>query len=116
MPTFSEQDLTSKKTTMGRISKNLPFVALLGLLNSQGLCQSKVNRAAEAWVAERVKVGGFVNLKHMFPKDEDRILSASFLDSLLSGLAQTRRQGVRLFNARFVGHRLQIQFSERTCV
>lgn len=65
----------------------------------------KPNPLAEKWVLEQVAAGQTADLLERFPKEQDRVLSASFIEKLLTTSIKSivvPRQGVRIRNAVFV--------------
>lgn len=66
----------------------------------------QANPVAEGWVRERVAAGDLANLKERFPNEADRVLSASFIERLLTDrLSDLRmpRHGVRIAYGAVVG-------------
>src|SRR5438132_11261202 len=58
--------------------------------------------AAEKWVAERITAGEVANLTEQFPDEQNRKLSAHFLEGLLTGTltaVKPNRNGVRIMGA-----------------
>lgn len=68
--------------------------------------QLRANPAAERWVAQQVAAAKSANLKEKFAKAEDRVITASFLEGLLTKSIEegkARRRGVNIFNATVLG-------------
>ena len=62
------------------------------------------NPEAERWVLEQVEAGKVADLKERFPDTKDRVLSADFIEKLLTGEfedAPVHRRGVRIKHALF---------------
>ena len=62
------------------------------------------NPEAERWVLEQVEAGKVADLKERFPDKKDRVLSADFIEKLLTGEfedAPVHRRGVRIKHALF---------------
>jgi uncharacterized protein YjbI with pentapeptide repeats len=60
------------------------------------------NPLAEEWILERVALGEIANLKDQFPNEADRVISAKFLEKLLTNsleAVEVHRQGVRITHA-----------------
>jgi hypothetical protein len=65
----------------------------------------KPNPLAEKWVLEQVAAGQVADLQERFPDEADRVLSADFLEKLLTGSlkdVEVPRQGIRIRHAMFV--------------
>jgi hypothetical protein len=67
--------------------------------------QWKPNPLAEKWVVEQVAAGQIADLEERFPDEADRVLSADFIQKLLTASlkdVEVPRQGVRIYHAVFV--------------
>jgi hypothetical protein len=65
-------------------------------------CPNKPNRAAQNWILKQIAAGNVADLSEKFPLEADRVLSASFLQGLLTNSlrgAKVDRQGVNIAHA-----------------
>lgn len=87
-----------------------PNVIFLGLLTfvfytpftaaQTRLTDNKPNAPAESWVLDQIAVGEIADLKKNFSEEADRVLSAKFIEDLLTNKdAKVHRRGVRIANA-----------------
>lgn len=69
---------------------------------AQEAAQRKRNPDAEAWIKEQVTAGEAADLRTRWPLEEDRIISAAFLQNLLTSKlsdVEVQRRGVRIYGA-----------------
>lgn len=69
---------------------------------AQEAAQRKPNPDAEAWIKKPVTAGEAADLRSRWPREEDRIISASFLQNLFNSKlsnVEVQRRGVRIYGA-----------------
>ena len=96
---------TSPKNYHPLLSAILWLFSFSALL-AQDQIQPTSNPIAEAFTRRRIISGYSVDLAHAFQRAEDRVLSSSFLDTLILELIEKNvfpREGVSILNARFAG-------------
>lgn len=84
------------------LSRIVPLLLLLSVAHSLNAQTQSANVAAEKWVITKIKKGEEAHLVEAFPNAEDRRLSASFIQRLLTNSVKglnTYARGIHIYDA-----------------